>query len=172
MLPLTWSRPRQVDHISAVLSSCPSYRLVFLLCFLLSYICSTIIRNSGNRTPRNTSATALNNGRDRFNDHAARTHPPWLLYIRVHPTKRSTPRLTPCHFSTSHQKVVLEIDFSGCLWVGCLAEPPCACVYGRSTLHRDTRISLSFRPVEISKLFTSIRGSAVCSISLSVHDML
>lgn len=52
-------------------------------------------------------------------NHATRAQSSWLLYIRVFVLSRVSTVLTPFYVYTSHQKVVLEVDFSGSLWVRC-----------------------------------------------------
>ena len=76
-------------------------------------------------------------------------------------------RLTLVRVSTSHQKVVLEIDFSGSLWVRCLTLHPSTSIAHRSSVpsltSRDTQKLPSYQTTQTCGLFISILDSAVCS---------
>ena len=65
---------------------------------------------------------------------ATRTRPPWLFNMRLLFFSSFLVRLTFLRVSTSHQKVVLEIDFSGALWVRCPHRHPSTSIAHRSNL--------------------------------------
>lgn len=99
--------------------------------------------------------------------HATRTHPSWLLYISIFFPLPCPLRLTLVRVSTSHQKVVLEIDFSGSLWVRCLTYAPLndhRSPQQRPLLtSRDTPKLPLYQTIQTFGLFISILDSAVCS---------
>jgi hypothetical protein len=64
----------------------------------------------------------------------------------------------PSSVSTSHQNVVLEIDFAGALWV---RFPPVPDLFPTQTFPRATRIYLLSQVTSSSEPFTSIAVSAV-----------
>ena len=97
---------------------------------------------------------------------ATRAHPTWLLYMSTVFSFPCSPRLTRVRVSTSHQKVVLEIDFSGSLWVRALSCSPLdmhRSPQQRLLFSRDTPKSQSYQTIQTYGLFISILDSAVRS---------